>query len=378
MPKPELAFKLSSCFALLLVLTLSACGDSATPASGNSASNDDEPRYAGFGPYDVGVTTVALQDREVEVWYPADSEDVAGLETTGYRSFEVLPQAIIDILPDHLNLFVEMNAYAGVPISDAGPFGVFTFSHGAGGFRHAYSGFLSRIASHGFVTVSIDHLEWGLLEQVGLRDDDAADRETEDVLQETLDRLAAASGDAASVLSGGVDVSRVATAGHSAGGRAAFGIPEHSAVKAMIGYATGSARGIETDKSILLYVGSEDGGAARLEEAYDGLSPVKRFVSVEAAGHNSFTDQCRIIHGGNNFLEDLVEAGFPIPENLLSLAIDGCLPENLAPTTFWDVTTHFTVAVVREAFGEDATPVGLGDGVATAFPGVSLTYRHDS
>ncbi|MDP7345004.1 MAG: hypothetical protein QF767_16955, partial [Alphaproteobacteria bacterium] len=74
--------------------------------------------------------------------------------------------------------------------------------------------------------------------------------------------------------------------------------------------ATGSARGVDSEASILLLVGEEDAGAGRLEEAYEELAPEKHFVSVLAAGHNSFTDQCAVIHGGNNFLDDLV-AGLP-------------------------------------------------------------------
>lgn len=333
--------------------------------------------YAGHGPYPVGVTTVALSDREVEVWYPTDPGAVAGLQTSSYVSFEVLPAGIVAILPPDLNIEIPMDAYRDVPVSVDGQFPILTFSHGAGGFRYAYSGFLTRVASYGIIAVSIDHLEWGLLQQVGLRDDDAVNREAGDVVLETVARLGDASADAGSVLRGGVDTSRVAMSGHSAGGRAAFALPDRPEVKAMIGYATGSARGVETDKPILLLVGTEDGGAARLEEAYDGLSPVKRFVSIDVAGHNSFTDQCAIIHGGNNFLDDLVEAGFPVPQNLLDLAIDGCVPRNLAPATFWDVSTHFTVAHVRQAFGIDETPVGLGDGIATAFDGVTMSYRHD-
>ncbi len=144
----------------------------------------------------------------------------------------------------------------------------------------------------------------------------------------------------------------------------------------MLGFATGaSSRGV-AGKPILLLAGAEDGGAAGLEQAYDDLSPIKRFVAINHAAHNSFTDQCAIIWGGNNFLEKLVAAGFPIPADLLALAIDGCRPENLAPAEFWKVVQHFTVAHLRAAFGMDDPPVGLGDGIAGAFGDITLRYRH--
>ena len=114
-----------------------------------------------------------------------------------------------------------------------------------------------------------------------------------------------------------------------------------------------------------------------MEESYQTLGPVRRFVSIDGAGHNSFTDQCDIIWGGNNFLESLVASGFPIPENLLALAIDGCEPQNLDPEVFWDVSVHFTVAHLRQAFGIDAEPIGLEDEIASQFDGVSMTYAHD-
>ena len=113
-----------------------------------------------------------------------------------------------------------------------------------------------------------------------------------------------------------------------------------------------------------------------MEAAYDDFSPIKRFVSIDTAAHNSFTDECAIIHGGNNFLERLVEVGFPIPPNLLALAIDGCRPENLAPAEFWKVVQHFTVAHLRAAFGQDDPPIGLGAGIADAFAPITLRYRY--
>ena len=354
----------------------------ATSTPGETATATATPdesavaKFAEKGPYSVGVTTLDLGDRDVEVWYPIDPGSEKGAEKASYASFDVLPDAIEMLLPADLNIIVTMDAYRDLPVSAAGPFPILTFSHGAGGFRQAYSGFLTGIASHGFVVASLDHLEWGLLAQVGLLPE-GVDRDPGEVVLAAIERLSRANADESSPLFGGVDATRVATSGHSAGGRAAFALPDRPEIKAMIGYATGNAGGVVTSKPILLLAGAEDAGAGRLEDAYDDLTPVKRFVSVGRAGHNSFTDQCAIIYGGNNFLVELVAAGFPIPPDLLELAMDGCRPENLAPAEFWKVAQHFTVAQLRAAFGLDPSPVGLGDGVASAFGDVIVHYRQD-
>lgn len=350
--------------------------ETATAAPTPTATPDESAvaTYAGPGPYVVGVTTLNIGDRDIEVWYPAAAGSEAGREKASYASFEVLPAAIQALLPPDLNIVVPMEAYRDLPISPTGPFPVLTFSHGAGGFRQAYSGLLTGIAAHGYVVASLDHLEWGLLKQVGLLPP-GVDRSAAEVVRAALDRLAAASADPGSVLAGGVDATRVATAGHSAGGAAAFGLPDAPEVKAMLGFATFEyGRGL-AGKPILLLTGNEDAGTPVLEETYEDLAPIKRFVAVDRAAHNSFTDQCAIIHGGNNFLERLVEAGFPIPPQLLALALDGCRPENLAPAAFWKVVQHFTVAHLRAAFGQDEPPLGLGPGIAGAFAPITLRYR---
>lgn len=350
--------------------------DTAPPSATPTATPIDASglaKYAERGPYPVGVTTLTIGDRDIEVWYPLDPGSEAGHEKDSYASFTVLPEAIQMLLPEDLNIIVPTEAYRDLPVSAAGPFPILTHSHGAGGFRQAYSGFLTGVASHGFVVASLDHLEWGLLAQVNLRPP-GPDRDAGEVVLAAVSALTAASGDPTSPLSGGVDAARVITTGHSAGGRAAFALPDHAGVKAMIGYATGASSSGVSGPPILLLAGAEDPGVNGLENAYEDLSPIKRFVSIERVGHNSFTDQCAIIHGGNNFLERLVEAGFPIPPALLVQAIDGCRPENLAPADVWRIVQHFTVAHARAALGLDDPPVGLGAAIADAFV-VPLRYR---
>ena len=60
------------------------------------------------------------------------------------------------------------------------------------------------------------------------------------------------------------------------------------------------------------------------------------------------------------------------------LFLNGCGKADLTPERFFPVVQHFTVAELRDVFRIDASPVGLGDGVTQAFPGVTVTYRHVS
>lgn len=352
----------------MLMLTTTACTETETTVP--------TARFADPGPYPVGVRRLDMGDRQLEVWYPAEPGSEQGLAHAGYRAVEFLPDAILNILPQELkDLVVEMPAYRNLPISGEGPFPVMTFSHGAGGFRLAYSALLAGIASHGFVVASLDHIEWGLLAFVGIPP--SSQREPDELVLSALDLLDDENNDPSSPLAGGVDVTRVATAGHSAGGRAAFALLDHPEIKTAIGYATVGNPSAADGKPILYMVGALDELITGLQESYAQLPPTKRLVSVTNAGHNSFTDQCAIIHGGNNIIELVREAGLPLPDNLAELALDGCRQENLAPAEFWRVVQHFTVAHLRAAFGIDAEPVDLEPDVVQAFTPVEVQYQSE-
>jgi hypothetical protein len=353
---------------MLAALAVQACSE------GDLGPATPTARFADAGPYPVGVRRLAMGDRQLEVWYPAQPGSEQGLQHAGYQAVEFLPDAILNILPQELkDLVVEMPAYRNLAISDAGPFPVMTFSHGAAGFRLAYSSLLAGIASHGIVVASIDHIEWGLLAFVGIPP--SSEREPDQLVLATLALLDAENADPQSPLARGVDVTRVATAGHSAGGRAAFALLDQPEIKTAIGYATVGNPSAANGKPILYVVGALDELSAGLEQSYARLPPIKRLVSVGNAGHNSFTDQCAIIHGGNNIIELVREAGLPLPDNLAELALDGCREENLAPAEFWRVVQHFTVAHLRAVFAIDPRPVDLETDVSEAFAPVEVRYE---
>src|SRR5215212_10605103 len=129
-----------------LALLGAACSDDGSQTSSgdgtvttDEADRSTEAAYAEAGPYAVGLTTLQLADRAVEVLYPAAEAagtpaDVRGLEE-GRQIFR------------------------DAPASDEGPFPVLLYSHAFGGSPLVSANLQSGIASWGFVVAAPDHIE---------------------------------------------------------------------------------------------------------------------------------------------------------------------------------------------------------------------------
>src|SRR5207342_3563732 len=142
--------------------------DASTTSSRPARSVLAEPAYAKPGPYAVGVTTLSLPDRKVEVYYPARAGSTKGRPTATYTQTDPIPPEILAGLPKvpaGVDLTVKVPATRDVPVATDGPFPLVIFSHGAGGWRGVYGYPLSGIASWGFVVASTDYAEYGLLAQ---------------------------------------------------------------------------------------------------------------------------------------------------------------------------------------------------------------------
>jgi hypothetical protein len=74
---------------------------------------------------------------------------------------------------------------------------------------------------------------------------------------------------------------------------------------------------------------------------------------------------------------EYARANHLVSDELLELGINGCKQDNLTAKVFWPVLQHLTVAELRSALGIDKQPVGLGDAIANAFPGVEMRYLHE-
>ena len=193
----------------------------------------------------------------------------------------------------------------------------------------------------------------------------------------TLDLVTAESARTDSVLHGAVDGHHVAAVGHSAGGGTAFDALNDPRVQVAVGWAPEGPVGPPAQKPTMIIGATGDSALtpSELTKLYASFAEPKRFVEIGPAGHNTFTDICVVIRNGGGLVSFAAKNHLVAPE-LLSLATNGCDKSNLSPQQFWPAVQHFTVAEIRSVFGIDEHPVGLGDGIASAFPGVTITYRH--
>jgi dienelactone hydrolase len=343
--------------------------------------------YASQGPFAVGYTTLHLADRDVAVWYPADGDAVTGKAKATYDQTTPLPDNLKGLVPAEFNTVTTMNAFADVAASTKGPFPIVLFSHGAGGYRLINSALDIGIASWGFVVVSADYLERGLVAQVtGAGRQSSSSSPSSDDRQQAADRDRTIMFDSldlverAPELKSAVDGSRVAAVGHSAGGNTAFNALNDPRVAVAVGWAPVAPTGPPANKPTMIIGAGGDIALTPdvLTTEFTSFAAPKRFVEIggPAAGHNTFTDLCDVIRTGKGLVE-FARKNNLISGRLLDLAVNGCNATDLEPARFFGVVQHFTVAELRAAFGIDPSPVGLDDSITTAFGDIPVQYRHD-
>ncbi|MBJ7382580.1 MAG: hypothetical protein JHC66_08330, partial [Acidimicrobiia bacterium] len=83
----------TSLFALISVSVVPAMAVSPTKKV------TPEPAYSKPGPYAVGVTTLSLPDRKIEVYYPAKTGSTKGKKRATYLQTDAIPADILAGLP---------------------------------------------------------------------------------------------------------------------------------------------------------------------------------------------------------------------------------------------------------------------------------------
>ncbi|MBT8454072.1 MAG: hypothetical protein KJO40_19070 [Deltaproteobacteria bacterium] len=368
-------------FVFVLALGLGAC------STETSSSSDPVPpapltgNYREVGPFEAGVTTLTLNDRMVEVWYPVDPAATAGLEPVPYFIRDELSEELNSLLPGDVNPPYPTAAYRDAQAS-GGRFPLVIFAHGSASYRNQSTFLTTHLASWGFVVASVDYLERGLRRQVDLDESLTPDPELDDVVltRMVVMLLADENSRAGSPLQGRVSTDQIAITGHSAGGGTSIrfgGEPD------VITYIPLSA-GISSDSMVSLpdrpslwLTGAIDAivEPERTANAFAASNAPARHVVIEAMGHLGPSDICAIGENGGGPIQIALDQGLPIPDNLVRLGTDGCQEGALPPPDGWPVINHFVTAQLRWAFGFDEEPVGLSEDVADDFPDAMFTYE---
>ncbi|CAN5471889.1 hypothetical protein BH10ACT3_BH10ACT3_24720 [soil metagenome] len=373
---------------LAIVAVCAACvpapPDPVVGTSPNDAPRAGEAAYAEHGPYEVGVTTIELSDRKMEVWYPVDPEDIGTAPRDEYFIRDYISSAFDDLLDPAINPPFVTDATRGVPASADGPFPLVLFAHGFASYRTQSTFLTTHLASWGFVVISPDYLERGLRSVLG--EPPPVSRSDVDVSDEAITAARTADTTVGGPLDGVIDSSSVYPIGHSAGGGTALRLLGRPDVQSAIPMASGYSLLNQINNTLTLPQGKaiEWIGAPRdsiasigdVRRGFDYTPAERKLVEISNAGHvSAFSDICEIGDGGVAALA--LASGLPIPDSLLALGDDGCpQPAFKDSREVWPEVRHFVTAELRCRSGLDAEPVGLGDQVVAEFDDVGA-YRHN-
>lgn len=361
-----------------LGVLLAAC---ATPADEGQASAPQI--FTERGSFEVGITTLNLDDRKIEVYYPAAPGIAAGRTNEVYLQTDPLPpmlKGLVSRIPESVDLKVSVPAYRDAPAARGQSYPLVIFSHGAGGWRSGHGNLLSGIASWGFVVASIDFPEYGFASFAGsgTRDMGARRAASAAAVEAALDLLDSTARAPGGVLADLIDISKVAGVGHSAGGGTMFAQLDNPRIDSIIGWAPVPPQDPGSmNKPTMIIAAAIDSGipVATLVAAYDSLKAPKRLAVVPSMGHNAFSDSCLGIQSGNDLISAAKQMGLPVPAPLLDLAQNGCRKEDLDTATGWKIIQHLTVSQLKSSLGLPNAPLSITTDIGDRFGGAPFELR---
>ncbi|MEQ1781275.1 MAG: hypothetical protein ABMA14_07940 [Hyphomonadaceae bacterium] len=360
--------------AFTMVFTLGACAGQPSP--------QPSPIYTARGPNEVGVLTLSLSDRKIEVYYPAAAGAAKGRVNDVYLQTDPVPPMLAGMLkkiPESVDLKVTVPAFRGAPAAKGKTFPLMIVSHGAGGWRSGHGNLLSGIASWGFVVASVDFTEYGFASFASPSRDMAARRTSSmAALDAALDLMAGQAADPTSPLKGLFDMSSIAAVGHSAGGGTMFAAIDNPRIDTVIGWAPVPPQSPgATPKPTMIIAAQNDSGIKvdTLVSAYDKLNAPKRLAIIPNMGHNAFSDSCLSIQSGNDLISAVKQIGLPVPGPLLDLAQNGCRPGDLDTREGWAIIQHLTVSQLRYALHLPGASQAINTDLGPAFKDAPIELR---
>ena len=312
----------------------------------------------------MGVRTLQLDDRPVEVWYPVEPTAVEGQSSEIFDSINVISEVLRPFIPGDLGGEVDTGTYRDAPpATEGGPFPTAVYSHGSPGYRQAATFLTGHLASHGVVTIAVEHLGRSLstlltpLAGADTPEDDVAD------LLDALDLVGSDPG-----LGSVVDTSRMVVVGHSAGARtAALATADDRVVG--VALLAGVPQELATNRPALMVAFENDAvidpaGIWSLHQSLDNSV----FVNIAGTGHAAPIDACPLIQDRGG-LTELREA---LGEAIVRSGEDGCLPEDTDARAVQDLLRIYITGFVYEALGLSEGPVNLTAEAADLVAGVEL------
>ena len=352
---------------------------SCTSGGSTSLTTASTPDYSRSGPSHVSVTTLdlgsagsVLGERLATVFYPTPVAPSSSTPTAKgctrsfeYSQSETLPPSLRGVLPASYDTHQVIPRTTvrcdgvGVPATPR-HFPVVLFSHGYGGERLYYSNLLAGIASWGYVVVSADYLERGLASQALKGTPAPSPALDRSIMLSSLRAVTRASRDSTSVLHNAVDPSRVAAAGHSAGGRTAFDALNDPRIVTAIGWAPVGPAGPPAKKPTMIIGTTGDSAVTqkRVTATYRSFPAPKSLIEVTGLGHNTYTDICPGIRAGGGLINFAVANHFISP-GLAALGINGCQSKDAPSPKFWPVVQYYSVFQLRTVFSGAAASTAV-------------------
>jgi len=365
---------------------LGLCGP--VPAAGAAGIPDHLPAvphgnpntvFSKDGPYKPGVAFQTTPGGDtLVITYPVDPAATVGK-----------PHYVIDLLrwlngsptaptpanlPKDLPTTLATDAYQDVPIATPGPFPVVMFSHGFSGYPEQSSFLTDHLATWGFVVVAPDHRSRDLHAMfsgtTGRGQSDITD------LRQALAVVRFMNAAPNDLLSHKLDLTRVASLGHSSGGGAAIAFARGPDVRTYVALAPEVATPPRGKPGMLMQgTADQEVNPAGTKKLYASLSTPKRLVLLDRAGHNVFDDACSIGAAQGGLVAVIKKLG--LPRGFVGMATDGCLAPDVSPPKVWPLIDQAVTAQLRWSLGIDRAPVGLGPGMGHAYPGVSASVTAD-
>ncbi len=348
--------------------TTEAPVETATPTT-EAAPETTEAALAEFeslpvGPYDVGVTTITINDDTdrpltLEVWFPVDDPADAPL-----NQYTLIPGVYYE----------SPTAVAGAELVAAeGPFPLVVYSHGSGGLRYIASYYTEAIASYGYIVVAPDHTGNTAVDRLlGTEaefDVTASTRPTDVVA--TVDAMLDPTNPVTGGLVGSIDPDSIAVTGHSFGGFTSLAVAggyenalgtfvADDRVDAIIPLApaTGDGTRLMSDAGLesieipmLVMVGTNDQTTPvdpNVTRIWDlaGSEPLVRVELVDAQ-HQSFTDVCDY----QTFLPTLGDVvPQPVIDTINGQGAEGCSPGDMPIDRAKELTNTFAINFLESVF----------------------------